>query len=267
MKKIVNLLLLIPIFLLSACSHKEPLGTVLVGTIDGPETQLMQVAAKVAWERYKLKVKIVTFSDYNTPNIALSDGSIDANAFQHLPYLQQQMHDHGYKFVSAGKTFLFVMGAYSKKIRYITSIRKGAVIAIPNDPSNETRALLLLQSYNIIQLKKGVGLNATITDIVKNPLQVHFDELDAASLARVLPDVDLAVINSTYVRQAGLSFKDAVIRENTSSPYVNLIVVKATDKQSKKIKQLVQSYQSKPVALEAKKLFGDTAVPGWLVDD
>ena len=252
---------------MGACSQKEPLGEITVGTMAGPETQLMEAAAKVAWQRYKLKVKIVTFSDYSMPNAALSEGSIDANAFQHIPYLKEQIKEHGYQIVLAGKTFLFPIGAYSLKIKHITSLKQGAIIAIPNDLTNEARALMLLQKYNIITLKRGVSFDATTADIVKNPLHVKFVELDAADITRALKDVDLAVINSTYISQAGLSLNDALIKEGLDSPYVNVIAVRGQYLNNIRTKELVQAYQSKPVLKEAKKLFGDAAVQGWTTTD
>ncbi|MCH9644581.1 MAG: MetQ/NlpA family ABC transporter substrate-binding protein [Gammaproteobacteria bacterium] len=264
MKNFIKIIITLFCFVgLSACSHSEPLGTITVGTIAGPETQLMETAAKVAWQRYKLKVKIVTFSDYNTPNVALSDGSIDANAFQHIPYLKNQIKQHGYKIVPAGRTFLFPIGAYSLKIKHITQLKSGSTIAIPNDPTNEARALRLLQKYDIVRLKKGAGFDATTADIIRNPLHVKFVELDAADIARALRDVDLAVINSTYVTQAGLSLKDAIVREGLDSPYVNVIAIRTQDSNKIKIRELVKAYQSKAVLKEAKQLFGEAAVQGW----
>lgn len=248
---------------LLGCDHKESANTISVGTIDGPETQLMEVAAKVAWQRYRLRVKIVTFSDYNTPNIALADGSIDVNAFQHLPYLKKQMSERKYPFAVVGKTFLFPMGAYSTKIKKLYELRKGATIAIPSDPTNERRALLLLQRHHILKLRNAKDLNTTVADIVYNPLDLHFDELDAASLPRALADVDMAVINSTYVTLAGLSYQDAIIHEDKHSDYVNLFVVQLKNKNNLKVKRLVAAYNSKPVLTEAKRLFGIAAIPGW----
>lgn len=260
-KKVV--IITLALFLI-ACSQKEDKNTIKVGTISGPETALMQVAAKQALQEYGLHVKIVSFSDYITPNIALNDGSIDANAFQHLPYLEAQIKERGYKIVAAAKTFLYPMAGYSRTIESIKKLPVGAKVAIPNDPSNEGRALLLLQNFAVIKLKQGVGFNATPSDIISNPKHLKFIELDAAQLPRSLRDVSLAIINTNYALPSGLSpEKDAIIAENKMSPYTNIIVIRRGEKQSKKIEQLVKAYQSKQVLEKAKQLFGVDAIPGW----
>src|SRR3989338_2870440 len=145
------LIFIISIFLLAACSHKENKNTIQVGVITGPETQLMQVAKKIAWEKYKLDINIVQFNDYIMPNEALVNGDIDANMFQHMPYLKAQIKERGYKLVSVGKTFIYPVGIYSKQIKKISEVPNGAKVAIPNDPSNEARALLLLQKTGLIK--------------------------------------------------------------------------------------------------------------------
>ena len=182
---------------LTACQPEDK-NTLKVGTISGPETQLMDVAKQVAEEKYGLHIKLIEFTDYVEPNTALNDGSIDANVFQHQPYLDQQIKDRHYKLVAIGKTFVYPMGIYSVKIKHLKELPQGAVIAIPNDPSNEGRALILLQKAGVIQLNKAAGLYATPTQISKNPKQLVFKELDAAQLARSLPDVSLAVINTNF---------------------------------------------------------------------
>ena len=249
---------------LSACSKKESNNTIKVGTIAGPETELVVVAKKVALKRYGLNVKIVIFSDYTTPNEALSDGSIDANAFQHIPYLKAQVKAHGYKIVSIGKTFVYPMGLYSKKIKQLSQLKEGAKVAIPNDPSNEARALLLLQEAKLITLKPGMGINATPIDIATNPKHLKFIELDAAELPRALSDVSLAAINTTFAIPAGLSpSKDALLAEGTDSPYANIIAARAKDKNKPKLQEFVKAFQSKPVVAKAKQLFGDGAIAAW----
>ena len=250
--------------LLSSCHSQEAKNVVRVGTMAGPETQLMLVAAKVAKKRYGLIIKDTTFSDYNMPNAALSDGSLDANAFQHIPFLDAQVKAHGYHIVSIGKTFVYPMGVYSHKIKNLKQLKDGAKVAIPNDPSNEARSLLLLQKHGLIKMKPHVTVNATPLDILSNPKHLKFIELSAAQLPRSLSDVTLAVINTTYAIPAGLSpQKNALFAEDSDSLYTNIIAARSADKDSKKLKELVSAFQSKPVAAEAKKLFGDGAVPGW----
>ncbi len=249
---------------LVGCSRHEGKHMVVVGTIAGPETQLMQTAKQVAKQKYDLDVKIVTFSDYNTPNAALASGDLDANAFQDLPFLQAQVKARGYKIVAVGNTFLYPMGLYSKKIKSLDALNKGAKIAIPNDPSNEARALTLLQKAGLIKLKPNAGVNATPQAIVSNPKQLQFVELDAAQLPRALNDVAVAAINTNYAIPAGLSpAKDALFHESKDSIYMNIIAAQAKDKAEPKITDLVKAYQSPEVAAKAKQLFGSAAIKGW----
>lgn len=269
MKKFIALVGGLTIALLAGCHHKkqEAKNVVTVGTISGPETQLMQVAKKVAKQKYDLNVQIIPFSDYNAPNLALVSGSIDANAFQHKAFLDAQIKARGFKLAAIGKTFLYPMGVYSTKIKSLKAIKTGDKVAVPNDPSNEARALLLLQKANLIKLKSDDGVNATTADIISNPKKLQFVELDAAQLPRSLQDVTLAVINTTYAGEINLSpMKDALIHESTQSPYVNLIVVQADRKGDKKLQELVKAFQSQPVKNKAKQLFGDGAIAGWSPD-
>lgn len=266
MKKIILLLGSLVLVLLAGCHHQkqEAQNVVTVGTIAGPESQLMQVAKQVAKKQYGLDVQIIPFSDYNAPNLALVSGSIDANAFQHKAFLDAQIKARGFKLAPIGKTFLYPMGVYSEKIKSIEAVKVGDKVAVPNDPSNEARALLLLQKAKLIKLKPDVGVNATTADIVSNPKQLQFVELDAAQLPRSIKDVTLAVINTTYAGEIHLSpMRDALIHESTDSPYVNLIVVQADHKNDKKLQALVKAFQSQPVKAKAKQLFGDGAIAGW----
>lgn len=254
---------------LVACSDekntaKESANEISVGAIAGPETQLVEVAKKVALEKYNLKVKIVTFTDFTMPNTAVADGSIDANAFQHQAYLEEQNKSRGYDLVAVGKTFIYPMGLYSKKLQSLDQVQPNATIAIPNDPSNEARALLLLQSAGLLTLKPGTGVTATPQDILTNPLNLKIKEIDAAQLPRVLGDVDLAAINTVYAIPAGLvPTKNALFTESSDSPYANLIVVQAKEQDEPKIQHFVEAYQSPEVIAEAERLFQGGAVPAW----
>ena len=264
MKKIIIYgVALVSALSLSACKPAKT-ETVKVGTIDGPETQLMEAAKQVAKKKYNMDVQIVSFSDYNTPNAALNDGSLDANAFQTGPFLDAQSKQYGYKFAVVGKTFVYPVGIYSKKIKDIAQVPDNAKVAIPNDPSNEARALLLLEKANLLKLKPGVGVNATKLDVAENPKHLQIVELDAPQLPRSLADVDLAVINTNFAVGAGLSpIKDAIFHEDANSPYVNIIVVREKDANDSRIQHLVDAFHSDEVKQEAKKLFGDGAIPGF----
>lgn len=249
---------------LTACHGKEAKNTIKVGTIAGPETQLMQVAAAVALKKYGLSIQDVVFSDYNTPNVALNDGSLAANMFQHAPYLKAQIKARGYKIVSVGKTFVYPMGLYSRQINKIAQLKNQAKVAIPNDPSNEARALLLLQKAKLIRLKSGATINATPMDIISNPKHLQFVELQAAELPRALSDVSLAAINTNYAIPAGLSpSKNALLIEGPDSPYANIVAAREENKNDPRLKKLVQALHSKAVLKAAKSLFGDGAIPAW----
>ena len=246
---------------LSACGKPNP-NTLVVGTIAGPETELVDVAQKVAHDRYGLTVKIIEFSDYNLPNEALMDGTLDANVYQHLPYLKAASAAHGYHFDVIGKTFVYPTGLYSAKVKSIRALPKQAIIAIPNDPSNEARALLLLQKAGLITLKKSDS--TTLSSIKSNPKHFRFKELDAAQLPRVLADVDAAVINTTFAIPAGLKpSRDALFIENKDSPYANLIVVRSNNDKKDQLALLVKALNSKEVKDKANSLFGDGAIAAW----
>lgn len=242
----------------SADSH-----SIKVGTVAGPETDVMQVAAGIAEREYGLTVEIIEFTDYVTPNAALADGSLDANAYQHEPYMQAMVNDRGYDFAVAGYTFVYPIGAYSEKFESIDELPEGAQIALPNDPSNEGRALILMHNHGLITLNDPENLEATPIDIAENPHNFRFREIEAAQLPRVLPDVDMAFINNTFAQPAGLSLDDALIKEGPESPYVNLIVVRGGDEDREDIRQLVDAYQSEAVIEKAEELFDGAAVPGW----
>lgn len=260
-----NIIIFLSILLLS-CSTEDK-SSLKVGTISGPETELMEVAKKIAKEQYHLNIEIIEFSDYQQPNVALNEGSIDANMTQHQPFLEQQMKDHHYSFIVVGKTFVFPMGIYSKKIKNLNEIKEGATVAIPNDPSNEARALLLLQQAGLIKLQNNSGIYATPKEIADNPKKLHIEELDCAQLPRVLPDVDIAVINTNYAIPAGLSpSTDAIFHENKDSPYANVIVTRADEVNDPRIKELVKSVQSNAVLEKAKIIFKGQAIAAWVVN-
>ena len=195
--------------IITACGQHETTqrdpNVLRVGTIAGPETQLVEVARDEAFEKYGLKIEIVEFEDYVLPNTALNDGAIDVNVFQHLPYLEAYKAKRKEPLVVAGETFVYPMGVYSKKHKNIEQLPEKSKIAIPNDASNEARALLLLQDAGVIKLKEIQGFQFTPKDIAENPRLFQFVELDAAQLPRVLPDVDAAVINTNYSRRRSLT--------------------------------------------------------------
>ncbi len=237
-----------------------------VGTISGSDAQIWSVVQKVA-KREGLDVKVVEFNDYVQPNAALDAGDLDANSFQHQPYLDSQIKQRGYKIVDVGLTYISPLGVYSKKLKSLKDLPQGAKVAVPNDPSNENRALLLLQAQGVIKLKPGAGAaggNATPLDIADNPKKVKLVELDAAQLPRSLADVDAAAINTNYALAAGLQpTRDAIALEDVHSPYANLIAVRTQDKDKPWVKKLVAAYQSDDVRQFIKTTFKGAVVPSF----
>lgn len=207
-----------------------------------------------------IKLQIVEFTDYVVPNEAVESGEIDANFFQHAPYMESFNKDRNFHLVNAGGIHIEPLALYSKKYKTTDKIKAKAKIAIPSDPTNEGRALLLLQSAGFIALNPKSGLTATPADITANPKKLKFVEVEAASLPRVLQDVDAAVINGNYALQAGLTAsKDGLYIEGKDSPYVNVVAVKQGRQTDEAIKALVSALQSQKIAdyLKEKYPTGD----------
>ncbi len=256
-------LLLLPWIIIS-CGRSGDQATMRVGVMAGPEADLMQVAKQVAKKQYKLNIEIIEFTDYTIPNAALNEGSIDANAFQHLPYLEAAIEANGYDITAIGRTFIYPIGVYSEKIEDLSDLQDNATVAIPNDPSNEARALILLEEVDLITLDPNAGVTATPSDIKENSMNLRFLEIDAAQLPRALADVDIAVINSTYAVPAGLlPNRDAIYIEGKESKYANLIVARTAEKDDEQLHQLVEAYHSQAVIDKAVELFDGGAIPAW----
>lgn len=234
-----------------------------VGVTAGPHAEVMDVVKKVA-EKEGLKIQVIEFNDYVQPNVALHQGDIDANSFQHQPYLDNMVQDRKYDIVSVAKTVIFPMGVYSKKLKSLGELKPGATIAIPNDPTNGGRALLLLEQQGLIKIKPGAGLKAAVADIAENPKNFKIKELDAAQVPRSLEDVDLAAINTNYAMTAGLvPHKDALAMEDGSSPYANIIAVKSKDKDNPAIAKLIKAYQSEEVKKFVAEHFKGSVTAAW----
>lgn len=234
-----------------------------IGVTAGPHAQIIEQVKKLA-EKDGLKLQIVEFSDYVQPNAALAAGDLDANSYQHQPYLDNQNRDRGYKLVSVATTVNFPMGVYSKKIKSLAELPAGATVAVPNDPTNGGRALLLLAKQGVLKLKPDAGLKATPLDIVDNPKKLKIKELDAAQLPRTLADVDAAVINTNYAISAGLNpVKDAIAIEEARGPYVNVIAVREKDKDAAWVKTLVKAYHSADVKKFVDGEFKGSVISSW----
>ena len=237
-----------------------------VGTMAGSDAQIFEVVKQVAHKR-GLEIKIIEFSDYAQPNAALDAGDLDANGFQHKPFLDSQVKDRGYKIVSAALTYVSPLGFYSRKYKSLKDLPNGAKVGIQNDPSNGNRALLLLQKEGLIKLRAGAGVdgkNATPLDIAENPKKLKIVELEAAQLPRALPDLDAASINTNFAAQAGLVPKrDAIAIEDLKGPYANLIAVRAKDANKPWVKQLVDAYHSDEVKQFIDKQFKGALIATW----
>lgn len=252
--------------LLSGCGPKQDDNHIKVGISAGIDQPLWDTVKKVAKDKYNLDVEVVTFTDYVLPNSALSSGDIDANSFQHGPYLEKQIAERGYKLAVVGNTFVYPIAGYSRKIKSVAELKEGAQVAVPNDPTNLGRSLLLLQAQGLIKLKEGVGLLPTSLDIVENPKHLKIVEVEAAQLTRAIDDdkIDLAIINTNYSSQVGLTpAENGLFVEDKSSPYVNIIVAREDNKDSEKVKNLVKAYQTDEVAAAADAIYKGDAVKGW----
>lgn len=234
-----------------------------VGVTAGPHAEIMEVVKKVA-EKEGLKIEIVEFNDYIQPNVALNQGDIDVNSYQHQPWLDNQIKDRKYELAPLAKTLIFPMGIYSNKIKKFADLKDGAIVAIPNDPTNGSRALAILEKSGLIKLNKEAGLKATAADIVENPKKLKINELDAAQIPRSIADVDIAAINTNYAIVAGLvPTKDAIAIEDSNSPYANLLVIRTKDKENPAFQKLVKAYHSEEVKQFAIEHFKGSAVPAW----
>ncbi|MDE1570968.1 MetQ/NlpA family ABC transporter substrate-binding protein [Aquabacter sp. P-9] len=237
--------------------------TIKVGVTPGPHAQILEAVKPIA-AKQGLDIQIVEFSDYVVPNEALNSGELQANSFQHQPYLDNQVADRGYKLVSVGQTVNFPIGIYSTKYKSVDDLPAGASVGIPNDPTNGGRVLLLLRDKGYIKLRDGVGFKPSVADITENPKKLKIVEIDAAQLPRSLPDLAAAGINTNYAKEAGLDpVKDPILREDPKGPYVNVIAVRVADKDKPYVKILVDSYRSPEVKDFILTTFKGSVLPSW----
>jgi D-methionine transport system substrate-binding protein len=235
--------------------------SIKIGVTAGPHADIMEFVS-VRAKHQGLDVKVIEFNDFILPNIALSEGDLDMNIYQHGLYLDAQIKDRGYKFVSLGKNILLPMGMYSNKITNIDNLENSAKIAIPNDPSNAGRALLLLEQAGLISLKSGIT-NPSILDITENNRNLQILELEAPQIPRALDDVDLGVINMDWILLAGINPASAIVAEGTDSPYANLFVVHIKNQDTQVIKRLIEIYQSGETRQFIADKFGGSIIGAW----
>ena len=278
MKRLTGILvtLVLAVGLLAGCGQKKATEsqttgaaketetkTLKVGASPSPHAEILKKAAEVLKDKgYELE--IIEYSDYVQPNVALENGDLDANYFQHFPYLEEFNKEHGTDLVSAGAIHYEPFGIYAGKTASIDKLAKGAKIAVPNDATNEARALLLLEAQGLIKLKKDAGLTATKNDIEENKLDLDIVEIEAAQLPRSVGDVDLAIINGNYAIEAGLKVADALVTEDAASiaatTYGNIVAVRAGDEDKDSIKALIEALKSDEVRSYIKDTYQGAVV-------
>jgi D-methionine transport system substrate-binding protein len=236
---------------------------IVVGATAKPHAEILEVVKPLlAKENVNLEIKV--FTDYVQLNPALKDGRIDANFFQHIPYLDDYNAKNKADLVWTVKVHNEPMGIYSKKIKSLDQLANGAKVGIPNDATNGGRALMVLAQANLIKLKDGVGVTATDKDIVANPKNIKLMPMDAAMLPRTLEDADLCVINSNYALEAKLNpVKDAIFSEAKDSPFANILVVRPADKNKDAIVKLGKALQSPEVKKFLEEKYAGSCVPSF----
>lgn len=242
----------------------ENLEVIKVGASITPHAEILeQVKDVLAEQGYDLQ--IVEYNDYILPNTALESGDLDANFFQHQPYLDDFNAENDTHLVSVAAVHFEPFGLYAGKTGSLDDLTEGATVAVPNDTTNEARALLLLEAQGLIKLKEGAGLTATVLDVEENPLNLEIKEIEAAQIVRSLQDVDIAAINGNYAAEGGLDVADAIAVEASDSlaadTYGNVIVVKAGNEDSAKTKALVDAVLSDEVRSYIEKIYGNAVIP------
>jgi len=240
--------------------------TVKIGVVGEANEMWTPVIEELANEG--IDIELVSFTDYTTPNQALNDGETDLNAFQHHAYLNKEIADNGYEITSIGDTFISAMNIYSDKIKDISEIKEGDKIGVPNDATNEGRALKILQAAGLIKVDEAAGDSPEVSDITENTLNLQLVEVDAANVYSLLPDVAAAVINCNYALDNGLNpGTDAIFQDNVSfysgDSYVNLIAARTADADNAIYKRIVEAYQSDAVKAVYADTFKDSYIAAW----
>lgn len=237
--------------------------TIKVGIISGEDEDVWRVVQQEA-AKAGLTIETVVFNDYTQPNEALERDEIDANAFQHQPYLDNQVKTQGYHIVPVGYTGVWPIGLYSKKHARVADLPDAAVIGVPNDPSNEGRALRVLQNEGLIKLKEGTGILATTADIAENPKKLEIKELDAGIVGRSIDDLDAAVVNTDWALKSGLTPENRIAQEPVvDNPYRNFIAVKAGNENEAWVRKLVAAYQNEAVKAEFDRVYKGTGISAY----
>lgn len=264
---LICVLVLVLAFTTTACGKKSEDGNsdniVKVGVVGESNEMWTPVIEELAKEG--IEIELVSFTDYATPNRALDNGEIDLNAFQHYAYLESEVENNKYDITSVGDTFISAMNIYSDKLKDVKEIEKGAKIAVPNDATNEGRALKILEAAGLIKLDETAGDSPEVSDIVENPLDLELVEVDAGNVYSLLPDVAVAVINCNYALDNGLNpGEDSIFQDDvkiySGKSYINLIAARTEDADNEIYQKIVQSYQSEAV----KEIFATTFKGSYL---
>ena len=270
-KKILALLAAtsLSMFALTGCGEQNPtasgdLKSIKVGATPVPHAEMLE-QIKDDLKNDGVALEIVEFNDYVQPNLALNDKELDANFFQHQPYLDDFVKEHQeLKLTSAGGIHIEPMGIYSKKIQKLEDLADNASVSIPNDPTNGGRALLLLEKAGLLKLKEGIGEKATPQDIVENSKNLQIQELEAAQVPRTLEDVDIAIINTNFAMQVDLvPTRDALFMEDSTSPYVNIVAVRQGDENRDEIKALMKELKSDKIKKFIEEKYKGEVVPAF----
>lgn len=269
LKRIASLLSVgVLILALTGCTAESNADNeiIKVGVVEENNEAWEQVIKNVSKDG--IDVELVKFSDYSQVNQALVDGEIDLNSFQHYAYLEKEKEDKGFELSVIGETLIAPLGVYSNTLSDIKDIKVGGKIAIPNDATNEGRALKLLESAGLIKVNEDAGYTPTLSDITENTKNIEFVEVEAGQTARLLPDVDASVINGGHAIDAGLNCKeDAIytetVEEGSDNPYINVIVANTADKDNETYKKLVDEYRTDEIANLIDEVYQGAYVPTW----
>ena len=270
MKKLLTLVLALTTLALVGCGGSADNAgaksekVVKVGASPVPHAEILEIV-KPELAKEGIKLEIVEFNDYVQPNLATNDKEIDANFFQHEPYLKNFVTEHPeLKLANVLGVHVEPMGIYSHKIKNINEVKDGAQVSIPSDPTNGGRALLLLDRAGLLKLKDGVGAAATVQDVVDNPKKLQFKEIEAPQLPRTLDDVDISVINTNWAMQADLvPTRDALFMEDKTSPYVNILVVRQGDESRPEIQALMKALHSEAVKNFINEKYKGAIIPAF----
>ncbi|MDQ0255117.1 D-methionine transport system substrate-binding protein [Evansella vedderi] len=269
MKKVLSLLVVsLLLVVLAACGGGNESGAlseerISVGVTAGPHEQIMEKVAELAAEQ-GLTIDVEVFTEYVMPNIALAEGELDVNSFQHVPYLDNFKEDRNLDLIEVATTVNFPMGIYSASLSDVSELQEGDRVGLPNDPTNGARALILFEAAGLITLDPDAGVAATVLDIVENPLNLEFIELEASQLPRQLDELAAATINTNFAIEHGyVPTEDSIFIEPSDSPWVNVIAVRTENKDDAVVQKLIEIYQSEEVKQFIEETFEGSVVPSW----